>query len=247
MLPQSLISDYSKTKIERVIKKAIENKPTKCSNIRIIDKTVYNLEKRMYERNIFARYNTKQGQNDLQIEKVGDWATTDPANYILYQMGEYHPFSTKNFTDIQSCYESHLDSGLINEPIKGITSPRWKIQEVCEEIIEKSIDNVTFTLFFDKNELKANRFDSTDYRHYWDDVKIKQYYCSKIMIEYGGKIHITRGGFYSQYISWINKCVNALKKHNLNSTVKITDKDYEKWCKFHNWNDMEFEDSRFKL
>ena len=253
MLSKKLIDSHMRTTIESIVDDAIANKPNNCRNIRIITKDEYVgssnpfMPLGHYTKNTYARYQTDDGEKDIKIRKGGDWIYGSPANHILQEMGEYHPFSTEDYFSNQGFYESDLDSGMIDKPIKGILSPKWELKRVCEKIIENNINNVQITLWFDEDELTVERFDSVDYRHNWDDFKLKQYYCAKITIVYNDKAYTTRGGFYSEYFSWMNKCVNALEKHNISYTADITDDDYVKWFRFYNWNDMEFEDPRFNL
>ena len=252
MLPKSLIGSHMRKKVENIVEQAIINKPNDCEDIRIIEKRVYVDKGFMlggyYETNTFARYKTEDGTKDVEIDKCGDWKYSASANHILQEMNEYHPFSTEEYFKNQGFYESDLDSGLIDKPINNITSPLWEVKKICEYIIKNHTDDdIELILWFDENELNVDRFDSVDYRHNWSDSKVKSYYCAKITIKYGNKTHTTKGGFYSEYISWINRFANALKNHNIKYTVDITDDDYKRLCKMHNWNDGEFEDSRFVL
>lgn len=235
-------------KINLIVNNAIKSKPNNATNIRIITKKVYNEKERWYEHNIFARYDTPNGQTEVEIEKCGDWMDTEPSNYILACLGEYHPFSRDNYDTIKGHYESFLDSGMIENPIQSITSTKWQIKSFCEEIIKNQASSVEMTLWFDEKEINTpNHRLVCDKRHTWSEFKQKQYFCAKITIKYDNKVHTTDGGFYSEYISLINKCGNAFEKHNIDYTVNITDKEYEKWCRFHNWNDLEFDDPRFNL
>ena len=248
------IRTHSRKVIENLVQKAVDNKPQGCTDIRIIDKQEYVSSSNplfigggSYVTNTYARYTTNQGQTDIQIDNCGSWMYNEPANYILAVMGEYHPFSKENARQNQERYESELDSGQIDRPIRGLISPKWEVKTICEEIIANNINNIKLTLWFDENNLNKEQFDTTSHWYYSDDMKIKQYFCARITIKYGNKSHTTQGDSCFKYISWINRFCNALANHNLNYEVSIEDDDYKKWCQSHCWNDLEFDDPRFNL
>lgn len=163
----TVIKIWKTEKIEKIVKSAIEQMPEEATNIQLIEGYRHSAGALGTHSNwteVEAVYKDDNGDEIGRIrtiDKHGGWEYSDPANYVLYCMGLYKPYSKDNLTSIRARYEDNLDNNFIY-PIKNIVSDIYKLRSIVNEIIANNETNeVTLTYVVDydylENHFKKNR------------------------------------------------------------------------------------------
>lgn len=127
-------------KIQNIVKSAVEQMPENATNIRLVEGYrhsvgVFGTHNCWTE--VEAVYKDDEGHEVRRvrtIDKHGGWQYSDPANYVLYHMGLYKPYSDDNLKSIKARYESDLNHGTLF-PINEIYSNQYLMDLKVKEAI----------------------------------------------------------------------------------------------------------------
>ena len=156
------------------------------------------------------------------------------ANYILYSLGWYKPYSEDNLKSIRRTYESDLNAGLI-EPINYLYSPKYKMKMICDKIIELGVTEEIKLVFVLDYELAENR---TDIKYH------KKQYSFKGKIIGGGKEYTTPPMWDTKIHMLLNCVYTELKNNgidNISVEYDMEQEDYDDFEGHLNWTDIKFD------
>ena len=161
---------WNTKKIENIVKSAVEQMPENATNIRLIEGFRHSIGAFGTHNcwtEVEAVYKDKNGHEVGRvktIDKHGGWQYSNPANYILYHMGLYKPYSVDDYKHIKQNYESDLNMGAIY-PINEIYSNEYLMDLKVEEAIFTTAEvDLTFKLDYDSDMWGTKWTKPADYR-----------------------------------------------------------------------------------
>ena len=236
----SRVKNWHTQKIQNIVKTSIEQMPKEATNIRLVDdyrQSVGLFGTYSCWTEVEAVYKDDDGHEVGRvktIDKIGGWQYCDPANYILYTMGLYRPYSEDNLKQIKAVYEGDLNSGACY-PINNIYSSEYLVDLECKEAIFTTTDvDLSFILDYDYFE---NRTDMPFAR---DDRKKRASF--KIKIAYNGKTYCTEHkGEWDAYRIF-NKVYKTLTENGVNVNVNydMSAEDKRVFLGHYVWNNVPF-------
>ena len=171
------VRERKTSKIIRIVKSAVEQMPENATNIRLIEghrHSVGAFGTPHCWTEVEAVYKDDDGHEVGRvrtIDKVGGWKYTHPANYVLYCMGLYVPYSEKNLRELKQHYECDLNDGFIY-PINEIYSNEYLMDlKVKEAIFTTDKVNLTFKLDYNSDIWGSKWTKPCDYRIILDDFE----------------------------------------------------------------------------
>lgn len=157
-------------KIKNIVNSAVEQMPENATNIILIEGFRHSIGAFGTHNNwteVEAVYKDENGHEVGRvrtIDKVGGWQYSNPANYILYHMGLYEPYSEDNYKHIKQNYEGDLNRGAIY-PINEIYSNEYLMDlKVTESIFTTDEVDLTFKLDYDSDMWGTRWTKPADYR-----------------------------------------------------------------------------------
>ena len=165
-----IIKKWHTEKIQNIVNSAVEQMPKEATNIRLIEgyrHSVGAFGTHNCWTEVEAVYKDDDGHEVGRvrtIDKIGGWQFSDPANYVLYHMGLYKPYSAKDLRSIKSTYESDLNHNLCY-PINEIYSNEYLMDlKVKEAIFSAVAVCLTFKLDYESDEFGSRWTKPCDYR-----------------------------------------------------------------------------------
>lgn len=225
------LKQHTTDKIENIVKTAIEQMPSEATNIRLIEgyrqsSSGYPLFVTNCWTEVDAIYKDNTGHEITRIptiDKVGGWQYSEPANYILYNMGLHQPINKDKLKTIKSRYEWQLDHDMIY-PIHNVTSDAYNIRNLVDKIIkDNNKPEVVLTFVLDYNYFENGFGKNVKYD--------KREYCIKSRITTEDITYTSQDcrNFFDNTIL-LEECYHKLKEHGI---CVLVDYDMEN-------NDWEF-------
>lgn len=166
----SILKKWNTEKIENIVKTAVEQMPAEATNIRLIEgyrHSVGAFGTHNCWTEVEAVYKDDEGHEVGRvrtIDKHGGWQYSNPANYVLYHMGLYKPYSDDNLKHIKQNYDGDLNRGSIY-PINEIYSNEYLMDlKVKEMIFTTDKVDLTFKLDYDSDLWGTKWTKPCDYR-----------------------------------------------------------------------------------
>lgn len=163
--PDKFIAKWNTEKIQNIVKSAVEQMPEEATNIRLIEgyrQSIGIFGTCNCWTEVEAVYENDEGHEVGRvktIDKIGGWQYNDPANYVLYHMGLYKPYSEDNLKSIKAIYETDVNNGSLL-PINEIYTNQYLMDLKVKETIW-STTTVDLNLILDYN---SHIWRSKDYR-----------------------------------------------------------------------------------